>query len=88
MAIRISGFTTIRPEMANTRTYEDFSRFLGTKPERLGLVAKLYDQYTFTGLTEALFNTYTNEKTNKNSWQRLNAYMYEWDLEVRPVKVY
>lgn len=29
MAIRISGFTTIRPEMANTRTYEDFSKFLG-----------------------------------------------------------
>jgi len=57
-----------------------------TKPERLGLVAKLYDQYTFTGLTEALFNTYTNEKTNKNSWQRLNAYMYEWDLEVERIK--
>ena len=56
------------------------------KPERIGLVAKLYDQYTFTGLTEALFNTYTNEKVGKNSWQRLNAYMYEWDLEVERIK--
>ena len=27
--MRISGFTTTRPEMANTRTYKDFSEFLG-----------------------------------------------------------
>jgi len=67
MAIRISGFTTVRPEMSSTRTYEDFSKFIGIKPERIGLVAKLYDQYTFTGLTEALFNTYTNEKASKNA---------------------
>ena len=56
------------------------------KPERLGLVAKLYDQYTFTGLTEALFNTYTNDKGSRNAWQRINAYMYEWDLEVERIK--
>ena len=27
--MRISGFTTTRPEMANTRTSKDFSEFLG-----------------------------------------------------------
>ena len=27
--MRISGFTTVRPEPHGTRTYEDFSRFLG-----------------------------------------------------------
>lgn len=27
--MRISGFTTTRPEMANTRTFKDFSEFLG-----------------------------------------------------------
>lgn len=26
--MRISGFTTIRPNMADTRTYEDFMKFL------------------------------------------------------------
>ena len=26
--MRISGFTTIRPNMAETRTYEDFMKFL------------------------------------------------------------
>jgi len=27
--IRIGGFTTVRPEPHTTRTYEDFSKFLG-----------------------------------------------------------
>lgn len=27
--MRISGFTTVRPNMPATRTYEDFSKFLG-----------------------------------------------------------
>lgn len=29
--MRISGFTTTRPEMASTRTYHDFSQFLGRR---------------------------------------------------------
>lgn len=33
--MRISGFTTIRPNQAETRTYEDFMHFLG------GLFAQL-----------------------------------------------
>lgn len=27
----VANFTTVRPEMGNTRTYEDFSKFLGEK---------------------------------------------------------
>ena len=84
--IRIGGFTTVRPEPHGTRTYEDFSKFLGVKPARIGLVATLYDQYTFTGLTDALMNTFTNEKVSKNSWQRINEYLYEWELEVNRIK--
>lgn len=84
--MRISGFTTTRPEMANTRTFKDFSEFLGQKPARIGLVATLYDQYTITHLTEALMNIYTSDKSSKNSWQRLNEFVYEWDLEVNRVK--
>ena len=43
--MKITGFTTIRPEMASTRTYEDFSKFLGTNPARLGIVSSLYLPY-------------------------------------------
>jgi hypothetical protein len=34
----IAQFTTIKPELAHSRTYEDFSKFIGDKPKRLGLV--------------------------------------------------
>lgn len=84
--MRISGFTTTRPEMHNTRTYEDFSKFLGVRPARIGLVATLYDQYTITHLTESLMNVFTNEKASKNNWQRLNEFMFEWELEVNRIK--
>lgn len=57
--IRISGFTTVRPNMPSTRTYEDFMKFLGAKPERLGIVSTLYDQYTASYLTEALMNSFS-----------------------------
>lgn len=56
------------------------------KPARIGLVATLYDQYTITNLTESLMNVYTSEKVTKNSWQRLNEFMFEWDLEVNRIK--
>jgi hypothetical protein len=35
----IASFVTVRPEMASTRTYQDFSKFLGEKPKRIGLVS-------------------------------------------------
>ena len=42
----------------STRTAEDFFKFLGQKPERLGIISSLYDQYTATYLTEALMNSF------------------------------
>ena len=85
--MRISGFTTVRPNGPHyTRTYEEFSKFLGAKPARIGLVATLYDQYTITHLTEALMNIYTSDKVSKNSWQRLNEFMFEWDVEINRIK--
>lgn len=61
-------------------------KFLGSKPARLGMVASLYDQYTTSALTEALMNIYTQEKNPKNSFQKLNTFMVEWDIKVERVK--
>lgn len=84
--MRISGFTTVRPEMATTRTYEDFSKFLGANPARLGIVSSLYDQYTASYLTESLMNNYTVEKNPKNAFQSINSFMVEWDIDVKFIK--
>lgn len=50
----VANFTTQVPTMGNTRTYEDFYKFLGVKPARLGIVANLYPQNTAEYLTTSL----------------------------------
>lgn len=84
--MKITGFTTIRPEMASTRTVEDFSKFLGTNPARLGIVSSLYDQYTASYLTESLMNIYTRDKNSKDAFQSINSFMVEWDINVNFIK--
>jgi len=69
-----------------TRTYEDFMKFLGANPARLGIVSTLYDQYTATHLTEALLNTYTLEKGKKNAFQSIDSFVVEWDINVNRIK--
>lgn len=68
-----------------TRTYEDFHKWLGEKPERLGIVSNLYSQYTTTALTEALFNVYA-KGMNKDKFSPLNSFMVEWEINVNFVK--
>lgn len=84
--MRISSFSTVRPQMSSTRTYEDFYKFLGEKPARLGIVSSLYEQYTASYLTESLMNIYTMEKDKKNSFQSINSFMVEWDINVGFIK--
>lgn len=84
--MRITGFTTVRPEMASTRTFEDFAKFLGHNPARLGIVSSLYDQYTASYLTESLMNIYTREKDVKKAFQSINSFMVEWDIDVNFIK--
>lgn len=83
--MRISGFTTVRPDMAGTRTYQNFMRFLGARPERLGIVSRLYEDYTATALTEALMNTVTLEK-GKKGLKSINSFLVEWDLQVNKIE--
>lgn len=84
--MRISNFTTKRPTMSDTRTYEDFSKFLGDKPERLGLVARLYPHLTASYLTDALRNVFYIDKSKTPKYQSINSFMVEWDVEVNNIK--
>ena len=62
-----------------------FSKWLGAKPSRLGIVSTLYDQYTATHLTEALMNTVTREKKKADSFTSLNSFLFEWDVKVNRI---
>lgn len=84
--MKITSFSTSHAQMASTRTYEDFHKWIGERPERLGVVSNLYSQYTASSLTEALMNVYHLDKDKTNKFQSLNSFLVEWDIEVNFVK--
>lgn len=81
----IASYVNIKPEMAHSRTYEDFYKFLGTRPKMMGVMARMYQHNTATFLTEALMNIYYNQKT-ANKYQPINSLMIEWEIDVEFVK--
>ena len=71
----------------DTRTYEDFYKYLGVKPNRLGVVSRMYDDLTASFLTESLKNIfYQDAKGSGNKYQSINSLMYEWELETNYIK--
>lgn len=81
----IANYINIKPELAHSRTYEDFYKFLGARPKMMGVMARMYQHNTATFLTEALMNIYYNEKT-ANKYQPINSLMVEWEIDVEFVK--
>ena len=77
----IANYTTEKANMSSTRTYEDFSTFLGVRPERIGIAASLYPELTASALTEQLMNVYYNDK-KASKFQQINALMFEWEVDV------
>ena len=85
--MKITSFTSSIPTMGDTRTYEDFYKYLGAKPERLGIVSKMYDDLTASFLTESLKNVfYQDAKDSGNKYQSINALQYDWEISVNYIK--
>lgn len=69
----------------DTRTYEDFYKYLGVKPQRLGVVARMYDDLTASFLTDGLKNVFYTGKGG-NKYQSLNAFVYDFEIETNYIK--
>ena len=82
----IAEFTTIKPEMSHSKTYEDFYKFLGAKPTRLGIVSTMYKHLTASYLTEGLGNVMYNKQKSGNKFQKINSLMFEWEIDVAFIK--
>lgn len=52
----------------------------------MGIVSNLYKQYTASALTEALMNVYELNKAKSNSFQSVNSFLIEWDIDVNFIK--
>ena len=81
----VASYVNLKPEMAHSRTYEDFYKLLGTRPQMMGVMARMYPNNTATFLTEALMNIYYNSKT-ANKFQPINSLMIEWSIDVEFIK--
>lgn len=82
----VANFVTNRPTMSETRTYEDFYKFLGARPHKLGVVSRLYPENTATYLTESLKNIFYNDKKGANKFQSVDSMMFEWEVESNYIK--
>lgn len=82
--MRISGFTTTRPNGPATRLYEDFMKFLGDKSARMGIVANLYPQYTASHMTEALMQVWDPENKRKG-FKSIDSFTVEWGIKVNRI---
>lgn len=72
----VANYVNVKPELAHSRTYEDFYKLLGTRPKMLGVMARMYTHNTATFLTEGLLNVYMNSKS-VNKFQPINSLMFE-----------
>lgn len=82
----VANFVTNRPTMSETRTYEDFYKFLGARPHKLGVVSRLYPENTATYLTESLRNVFYNDRKGANKFQSIDSMMFEWEVETNFIK--
>ena len=72
--------------MGDTRTYEDFYKFLGTKPYKLGVVSRLYPELTASYLTESLRNIFYQDRKSGNKYQSIDSMYFEWEVETNYIK--
>lgn len=82
----VANFTTQRPTMSETYTYEDFYKFLGTQPHKLGVVSRMFPDLSASFLTESLQNVYYNNQKKSNQFQSINSMYFEWDIETNFIK--
>jgi len=64
----------------DTRTYEDFYKFLGNRPHKLGIVSRLYPELTASYLTESLRNIFYQDHKSGNKYQNIDSMMFEWQV--------
>lgn len=83
--MKVANLNPLRPNMGETKTYEDFAKFLGKGPHRLGILSRMYPDLTATYLTESLMNIYVNQES-ASKFQSIDAFAFEWEIDVDFIK--
>lgn len=65
--------------LVDTKTYEDWSKYLGVRPHRLGVVARMYTDNTLNFITDGLRNVfYKGEKAS--TYELSSSLLFEWEV--------
>ena len=81
----LANWVNVKPELAHSRTYEDYYKLLGTRPKMMGVMARMYTHNTATFLTEGLMNIFYNQRT-ASKFQPINSLQIDWNIDVEFVK--
>ncbi len=82
----VANFVTSRANMGETRSYEDFYKFLGSRPARLGIVSRLYPELTASYLTESLRNIFYQDSKSGNKYRSIDSMYFEYEIETNYIK--
>lgn len=81
----VANFTSRIPNMGDTKTYEDWSKYLGLKPHKLGVVARMYTDNTLNFITDGLRNVfYKDQKASR--YELSTSLVFEWEVETNNIK--
>lgn len=81
----VAEYINSRANMTGSRTYHDFSQFLGRLEHRVGLAASLSQGHTVSNLTEKIENV-VYQDVPKPGRKSINAFAIEWDVDVNFIK--
>lgn len=84
--MKIESFVSNIPTMGDTRTYEDFYKYISLHPHNLGVVSRMYTDLTAPLLTEALGNIFYREAGKKPQYQNADVMMFQWTIENNQIK--
>lgn len=76
----VANYVSNKQNMSETKTYEDFYKFVGAKPHRLGVMSRMYPYLTSSFITEGLRNIFYMDN-KKEQFKSLEAPYFEWDIE-------
>lgn len=65
----------------DTKTYEDWSKYLGTRPYRLGVVARMYPDNTLNFIMDGLRNVYYKDE-KVDQFQLTTSMLFEWQVDL------
>lgn len=68
-----------------TKTVEDWSKYIGLRPHNIGVVARMYQDHTLSYLTDGLRNVYL-KKNKPSGFELSTSMMFEWATETNQIK--